>query len=150
MSSQVKKNKNKERNMCHHGLIKMLIEHELNQRGLSWSIFLWENDFIQKIREDIIETSPPTISPQEPIGPLRRITRAMQKAKQVQVEHEKEKEARVPNFQGLARKSRKSSNSYIGIDPNQKKLYDYINEKEERDKHPIYEEIKDDDNPTYQ
>ena len=50
----------------------------------------------------------------------------------------------------MARKSRKSSNSSIGIDPNQKKFYDYINEKEERNKNPIYEEIEDDDNPTYQ
>ena len=74
----------------------------------------------------------------------------MQKAKQVQEEHEKEKDARVLNFQGLERKSQKSSNSSIGIDPNQKKLYDYINEKEERDKNPIYEEIEDDDNPTYE
>lgn len=150
MSSQVKKNKNKERSMCHHGLIKMLVEHELNQRGLSWNIFLWENGFIQEIGDEIIESSPPTINPQEPIAPPRRITRAMQKAKQVQEEHEKEKEARVPNFQGLAKKSRKSSNSSIGIDPNQKKLYDYINEKEERDKNPIYEEIEDDDDPTYE
>ena len=90
------------------------------------------------------------INPQEPIPSQRRITRTMQKAKQVQVEHEKEKEARVPNFQGMLRKFRKSSNSSIGIDPNQNKLYDYINEKEERDKNLIYEEIKDDDNPTYQ
>ena len=73
----------------------------------------------------------------------------MQKVKQVQVEHEKAKEARVSNFQGLKRKSRKSSNSSIGIDPNQKKFYDYINEREERDKNPIYEEIENDDNPTY-
>jgi FtsZ-binding cell division protein ZapB len=56
----------------------------------------------------------------------------------------------VPNFQGLERKSRKSSNSSIGIDPNKNKLYDYINEKEERDKNPIYEIIEDDDNPTYE
>ena len=84
--------------MCHHGLIKMLVEHELNQKGLSWNIFLWENGFIQEIGEEIIETSPPMINPQEPIPPQRRITRAMQRAKQVQVEHEKEKEARVPNF----------------------------------------------------
>ena len=33
MSSQVNKNKNKERSMYHHGLIKMLVEHELNQKG---------------------------------------------------------------------------------------------------------------------
>ena len=136
--------------MCHHGLIKMLVEHELNQKGQSWNILLWENGFIQEIGVDIIESSPPMTSPQEPIPPPRRITRAMQKAKQVQVEHEKAKEARVPNFQGLQRKSQKSSNSSIGIDPNQKKFYDYINEREERDKNPIYEEIEDDDNPTYQ
>ena len=56
----------------------------------------------------------------------------------------------MPNFQGLQRKSQKSSNSSIGIDPNQKKLYDYINEREERDKNPIFEEIEDVENPTYQ
>ena len=84
MSSQVKKNKNKERSMCHHGLIKMLVEHGLNQRGLSWNIFLWENGFIKEIGDEVIETSLPTINPQEPIASPRRITRAMQKAKQVQ------------------------------------------------------------------
>ena len=74
MSSQVKKNKNKERSMCHHGLIKMLVEHELNQRGLSWNIFLWENGFIKEIGDEVIETSPPMKNPQEPISPPRRIT----------------------------------------------------------------------------
>ena len=74
----------------------------------------------------------------------------MEKSKQVQIEHEKTKEERVPNFQGLQRKFWKSCNSSIGIDPNQNKFYDYINEREERDKNLIYEEIKDDDNPTYQ
>ena len=29
-------------------------------------------------------------------------------------------------------------------------MYDYINEKEERDKNPVYEEIEDDDDPTYE
>ena len=29
-------------------------------------------------------------------------------------------------------------------------MYDYINEKEERDKNPIYEEIEDDDDLTYE
>ena len=89
MSSQVKKNKNKERSMCHHGLMKMLIEHEFNKKGQSWSIFLWENAFIPEIKEDIIESSPPMLNQQETIPPPRRITRAMKKAKQVQVEHEK-------------------------------------------------------------
>ena len=92
--------------MCHHGLIEMLVEHELNQRGLSWSIFLWENGFIKEIGDEIIETSPPMKNPQELIAPPRRITRAMQKAKHVQDEHEKEKEARVPNFQRLAKNPR--------------------------------------------
>ena len=136
--------------MCHHGLIKMLVEHELNQKGQSWNIFLWENGFIIEIEEDIIESSPPMLNQQETIPPPRRTTRAMEKAKQVQVENEKAKEARVPNFQGLQRKSQKYSNSSIGIDPNQKKFYDYINEREERDKNPIFEEIEDDENPTYQ
>jgi hypothetical protein len=63
--------------MCHHGLIKMLVEHDLNQKGLSWNIFLWENSFIQEIGEKIIETTSPMINPQEPIAPPRRITRAM-------------------------------------------------------------------------
>lgn len=74
----------------------------------------------------------------------------MDKAKQVQSENEKAKEARVPNFQGLQRKSRKSSNSSIGIDQNQKKFYDYINEREQRDKNPIFEEIEDMENNAYQ
>ena len=136
--------------MYHHGLIKMLVEYELNQKGQSWNIFLWENGLIPEIGEDIIESSPPMLNQQGTILPPRRITRAMEKAKQVQVEHEKAKEARVPNFQGLQRKSQKSSNSSIGIDPNQKKFYDYIKGREERDKNPIFEEIDDDDNPTYQ
>jgi hypothetical protein len=50
----------------------------------------------------------------------------------------------------LARKSQKSSNSSIRIDPNQEKMYDYINEKEERDRNPIYEEIEDDDDLNYE
>ena len=150
MSSQVKKNKNKERSMCHHGLIKMRMEHKLNQKGQPWNIFLWENGFIPEIGEDIIENSPLMLNQQETIPPPRRITRAMEKAKQMQVEHKKAKEARVPNFQGLQRKYWKSSNSSIGIDPNQKKFYDYINEREERDKNPIFEEIEDYENPTYQ
>ena len=61
----------------------------------------------------------------------------MDKSKQVQSVNEKAKEARVPNFQGLQRKSQKSSNSSIGIDQNQKKFYDYINEREQRDKNPV-------------
>jgi hypothetical protein len=46
MSMLVKKNKNKERNRYHHGLIKMLVEHELHRRGQSWNIFLLENELI--------------------------------------------------------------------------------------------------------
>ena len=90
------------------------------------------------------------LNQKETIFPPRRITRAMDKAKKVQVEHEKEKETRVPNFQALQRKSQKSYNSSIGIDLNQKKFYDYINEREERDKNPIFEEIEHDENTTYQ
>ena len=112
--------------------------------------FLWENGFILEIEEDIIESSPPMLNKKETILPPRRITRAMVKAKQVQVENEKAKVARVSNFQGLQRKSQKSSNFSIGIDPNQKKLYDYINEREERDKNPIFEENENVENPTYQ
>ena len=74
----------------------------------------------------------------------------MDKAKQVQSKNEKAKEARVPNFQGLQSKSRKSSNSSIGIDQNQKKFYDYINEREQKDKNPIFEEIEDIENTTCQ
>ena len=74
----------------------------------------------------------------------------MDKAKQVQSENKKAKEARVPNLQGLQRQSRKYSNSSIGIDQNQNKFYDYINEREQRDNNPIFEEIEDIENNTYQ
>ena len=67
--------------MCHHGLIKMLVEHELNQRGQSQNIFLWENGFIPEIGEDIIESSPPMLHQEENIIPPRRVTKAMDKAK---------------------------------------------------------------------
>jgi hypothetical protein len=33
MAMQVKKNKNKERSVYHHEIIKMLVEHELQQKG---------------------------------------------------------------------------------------------------------------------
>ena len=80
---------------------------------------------------------------EEDILPPRRVARAMNRRKQVQVENEKEKEASVPNFQGLQRKSRKYSTSSIGIDQHQNKFYDHLIEKEERDKHPIFEENED-------
>ena len=75
---------------------------------------------------------------------------AMNRIKQVQAENEKEKEARVPNFQGLQRKSRKSSTSSIGIDQHQKKFYDHLNEREQRDKHPIFEDIEEIEDHTHQ
>lgn len=150
MSAQVKKNKNKERSMYHHGLIKMLEEYELNQKRKSWNIFLWEDGLILEIGKDSIESSPPMLHQEENILPPRRVTRAMDKAKLVQSKNEKAKEERVPNFQGLQRKSQESSKSSIGIDKNQKKFYDYINEREERDKNPIFEEIEDVENITYQ
>ena len=81
MSMQVKKNKNKERSMYHHGLIKMLVEHELNQRGQSWNIFLWENGLIPEIGKDNIQSSPPILHQEEDILPPRRITRVMDKEK---------------------------------------------------------------------
>ena len=105
MSTQVKKNKNKERSMYHHGFIKMLVEYELNQRRQSWKIFLWENGLILEIGEDSIESNPPLLHQEEDILPPRGVTRAMDKEKQVQTENEKAKEARVPIFQGLQRKS---------------------------------------------
>ena len=70
--------------MHHHGLIKMLLEYELNQKGQSWNIFLWENGLISEIGEDIIEISPQMLHQEENIIPPRRVTRAMDKAKQVQ------------------------------------------------------------------
>ena len=84
--------------MHHHGLIKMLVEYELNQKGQYWNIFLWENGLIPEIGGDNIESSPPMLHQEENIFPPRRVTRAMDKAKQVQSENEKAKEARVPNF----------------------------------------------------
>ena len=53
----------------------------------------------------------------------------MNRTKKVQEENEKEKEARVPSFQGLQRKFRKSSTSSIGIDQYQKIFYDCLLEK---------------------
>ena len=140
---QVKKIKNKERSMYHHGLIKMLVEHELHQKGQSWNIFLWENGFISKIEKDNIQISPSIVHQEGDILPPRRITRAMNRTRKVQEENEKEKEARVPSFKRLQRKSRKYSTSSIGIDQYQKKFYDHLLKKEQRDKHPIFEKIED-------
>ena len=50
----------------------------------------------------------------------------MNKTKKIQEENKKEKEARAPNFRGLQIKSRKSCNSFIGIDPHQKMFYDHL------------------------
>ena len=61
ISMQVRKNKNKERSMYHHGFIKMLVEYELNQREQSWNIFLWENGLIPEIGEDSIQSIPPIL-----------------------------------------------------------------------------------------
>jgi hypothetical protein len=80
---------------------------------------------------------------EEDILPPRRVTRAMNRTKKAQAENEKEMEARVPNFQGLQRKSRKSSTFSIVIDQHEKKFYDHLKEREQRDKHPIFEEIED-------
>ena len=144
MSMRVKKNKNKERSMYHHVLIKMLVEHELHPRGQLWNIFLWENEFISEIEEDNIQISPSIVHQEEHILPLRRITRTMNRTQKVQEENEKEKEAQIPSFKGLQRKSRKySTSSSIGIDQYQKKFYDHLLEKEQRDKHLIFEEIED-------
>ena len=74
----------------------------------------------------------------------------MDKAKQVQTKNEKAKEARVPNFKGLQRKYQKYSNSSIGIDQHQKKFYDHLNEREQRDKHSIFEEIEEIEDHAYQ
>ena len=84
MSMQVKKNKKKERSMYHHGLIKMLVENEFNQRVQSWNIFLWENGLISEIGEDSIQRSPPILHQEDDILPPRRVTREMNKVKQVQ------------------------------------------------------------------
>ena len=86
---QVKKNKNKERSMYHHGLIKMLVEHELQQKGYSWNIFVWENGFISDIKEETIQNSPSVVHQEENILPPRRITRETNKTKKIQEENEK-------------------------------------------------------------
>ena len=140
---QVKKNKNKERIMYHNGLIKMLVEHQLKQQGQSWNIFLWENGFISEIEEETIQNNPPLVHQEENTLPPRRITKAMNKTKNIQEENEKEKEARAPRFIGLQRKSRKSSNSSIGIDPHQKKFYNHLLEKQQMDKSHIFDEPQD-------
>lgn len=75
MAMQVKKNKNKERNMYHHGLIKMLVEHKLQQKGQSWNIFLWENGFISEIEDETIQNIPLVAHQEETTLPPRRITR---------------------------------------------------------------------------
>lgn len=51
--------------MYHHGLITMLVEYELNQKGKYWNIFLWENGLILEIGEDSIESSPPILHQEE-------------------------------------------------------------------------------------
>ena len=93
MSMQVKKRKNKEISMYHHGIIKMLVEHELQHKGQSWNIFLWDNGFISEIEEDNIQTNPSIVHQEENILPPRRITRAMNRTKKIHEENEKEKEA---------------------------------------------------------
>ena len=140
---KVKKNKNKERSMYHHGLIQMWVEHELQQKGQSWKFFLWENGFISEIKEEVIQNNPQSVHQEANTLPPRRITRAMHKTKNIQEENEKEKEAQVRSFKGLQRKSRKSSNSSIGIYPYQKKFYDHLLEKEQMDKTPIFDESQD-------
>ena len=75
--------------MYHHGLIKMLVEHELQWKGQSWNIFLWENGFISEIEEDDIQTSPSIVHQEENILLTRRITRAMNRTKKIQEENEK-------------------------------------------------------------
>ena len=86
---QVKKNKIKEISMYHHGLIRMLIEHEIQQKGQSWNIFLWENVFISEIEEENIQTSTSIVHQEEKILPSRRITRAMNRTKKIQGGNEK-------------------------------------------------------------
>ena len=90
---------------------------------------MWENELISEIEEDNIQISPSILHQEEDILPPRRITRAMNRTKKVQEENETEKEAQVPSFKGLQRKSRKSSTSSIGIDQYQKKFYDHLLEK---------------------
>ena len=67
--------------MYHHGFIKMLVEYELNQRGKSWNIFLWEDGLIPEIGEVSIQSNPSILHHEEDIPPPRRVTRAMDKAK---------------------------------------------------------------------
>jgi hypothetical protein len=67
----------------------------------------------------------------------------MNKTKKIQEENKKEKEAQVLSFKGLQRKSRKSSNSSIGIDTYQKKFNDHLLEKEQMDKTTIFDESQD-------
>ena len=57
MSMQVKKNKNKERSMYHHGFIKMLVESELNQRGQSWKISYGKMDLSQKLERTVFKAA---------------------------------------------------------------------------------------------
>ena len=55
-----------------------------------------------------------------------------------------------PTFKGYKENLEKSSNFSIGIDQYQKKFYDHINEREQRDKNPIFEEIEEIENHAYQ
>lgn len=81
LAMQVKKNKKKERRMYNHGLIKMMVEHHLQQQGKSWNVFLWENGFISKIEKETIQNSPPSVHLKETTLPPRKITRSMNKTK---------------------------------------------------------------------
>ena len=94
MAMQVKKNKNKERSMYHHGLVKMLVEHQL-QQCQSWNILLWENEFISEIEEKTIQSNPPFVHQEENTLPQRRITRVMNKTKKIQEEIEKERRKEI-------------------------------------------------------
>ena len=107
-------------------------------------IFLWENKFITQIEEEITKISPPFVHQGENPLPPKRIIIAMDKSKKIQEEKEKEKEARAPTFRGFKRKSRKSSNSSVGIDPHQKLFYDNLLEREQINNTPIFNEPQDD------
>jgi hypothetical protein len=63
-----KKTKNMDRSLYHHGLIKMIIKHELMKQGMVWSEFLVANGFenIEDIPRNIVENvSDDTVEVQE-------------------------------------------------------------------------------------
>jgi len=83
-----KQDKNEERSLYHHRLIKMIISHELQKQNITWHQFLVDNKFVEEeefVPDDDEEDDKVQIimaheatKPKQPMG-TRRLTRSMVK-----------------------------------------------------------------------